>query len=143
MSYNKFKLKHLIPLIFAIIVIIYLIEMNKSFNLKLNQSGIIFSFKPKSTTYTLNTLNTTYIPNIVNKSKFKSKNKRNNISQMMKKIVASGQHWRCNICKKILDASYEIDHILPQYKNGGNDISNLQALCRNCHGNKTIYDVHV
>ena len=36
--------------------------------------------------------------------------------------------------------SYEIDHHIPLFKGGTNDISNLQALCRNCHGRKTIND---
>ena len=43
-------------------------------------------------------------------------------------------------CKQILDASYEVDHITPLYKGGTNDLNNLQALCRNCHGQKTIND---
>jgi hypothetical protein len=63
-----------------------------------------------------------------------------NVSHTIKKYIASNQEWRCNYCKKILDASYEIDHIIPLYKNGNNNISNLQALCRNCHGKKTIID---
>ena len=40
----------------------------------------------------------------------------------------------------ILDASYEIDHIIPLYKGGNNENDNLMALCRNCHGKKTISD---
>ena len=40
----------------------------------------------------------------------------------------------------LLDATYEIDHIIPLYKGGNNEISNLEALCRNCHGNKTLLD---
>lgn len=58
----------------------------------------------------------------------------------MKKQVASNQQWSCGHCNNMLDASYEIDHITPLYKNGTNDISNLMALCRNCHGKKTIND---
>tara|TARA_B100001027_G_C16134457_1_gene270781 strand:- start:142 stop:582 length:441 start_codon:yes stop_codon:yes gene_type:complete len=74
----------------------------------------------------------------------KTQNTNNNtsrsVSQTVKKYVASNQQWKCNYCKNLLDASYEVDHITPLYKNGSNDISNLQALCRNCHGKKTIYD---
>jgi 5-methylcytosine-specific restriction endonuclease McrA len=40
----------------------------------------------------------------------------------------------------MLDGSYEIDHIVPLYKGGGNGYENLMALCRNCHGKKTIND---
>lgn len=65
---------------------------------------------------------------------------RRNLSESKKKIVASNQHWRCLSCQNLLDATYEIDHIVPLFKNGSNDIENLQALCRNCHGKKTILD---
>lgn len=65
---------------------------------------------------------------------------KRNISQTKKKIVASNQKWQCNMCMNMLDYTYEIDHIVPLYKGGNNDLSNLQALCRNCHGKKTIYD---
>ena len=40
----------------------------------------------------------------------------------------------------MLDGSYEIDHIIPLYKGGNNNYENLMALCRNCHGTKTIND---
>ena len=40
----------------------------------------------------------------------------------------------------MLDVSYEVDHKVPLYKGGDNNVNNLQALCRNCHGKKTIYD---
>ena len=63
-----------------------------------------------------------------------------NISATTKKVIASNQQWHCNICKNILDASYEVDHIIPLYKGGNNELYNLQALCRNCHGMKTIND---
>jgi len=62
------------------------------------------------------------------------------LNQTTKKVVAANQKWNCNICNNMLDASYEVDHINPLYNGGTNDISNLQALCRNCHGKKTIYD---
>jgi 5-methylcytosine-specific restriction enzyme A len=65
---------------------------------------------------------------------------RSKLNETKKKVIASSQQWTCNGCKQILDASYEIDHILPLYKGGNNDLNNLQALCRNCHGQKTITD---
>ena len=69
----------------------------------------------------------------------KSTTKRAYISQYSKKIVGARQHWRCAACGKILDASYEIDHIIPVHRGGGNDLSNLQALCRSpCHIQKSI-----
>ena len=82
------------------------------------------------------------IINFYNKTKIKSINNNNKrkVTELTKKTIASNQQWKCNICNNILDASYEIDHIIPLYKGGNNDISNLQALCRNCHGTKTIND---
>ena len=66
----------------------------------------------------------------------KQKVKRN-VTNGQKKYVASIQKWRCGHCDKLLDASYEVDHILALYKGGTNDLTNLVALCRNCHGMKT------
>ena len=53
-----------------------------------------------------------------------------------KKLIAANQQWKCNKCQNLLDASYEVDHIVPLYKNGTNHVNNLQALCRNCHVKK-------
>jgi len=62
------------------------------------------------------------------------------VSDQLKKLVASQQRWNCKKCKNILDATYEVDHILALEDGGSNDIYNLQALCRNCHGKKTMED---
>lgn len=62
------------------------------------------------------------------------------VSDQLKKIVASQQHWNCKKCKNILDATYEVDHIIALEDGGSNHIQNLQALCRNCHGKKTMED---
>jgi hypothetical protein len=77
----------------------------------------------------------------LNKSNGKpvSKQKRN-VSESLKKIVASEQQWKCSSCNILLTASYEIDHIVPLYKGGSNNRENLSAMCRNCHGNKTLND---
>ena len=79
-----------------------------------------------------------------NISMFLNKNKKQtsqrNVSESMKKYVASNQKWMCNNCNNLLNATYEIDHIIPLYKGGNNGINNLQALCKNCHGLKTLND---
>ena len=62
------------------------------------------------------------------------------VSDQLKKIVASQQKWNCKKCNNILDATYEVDHIIALEDGGNNDIHNLQALCRNCHGKKTMGD---
>jgi hypothetical protein len=62
------------------------------------------------------------------------------VSESLKKYVASNQKWKCKLCGNLLEATYEVDHIKPLYKGGSNDFNNLQALCRNCHGNKTLED---
>lgn len=81
--------------------------------------------------------NQSYFVDLLKENK---KKKRNKLSQNVKKYVAANQKWSCNHCQHLLDASYEIDHIIPLYQGGSNDISNLQALCRNCHGKKTLND---
>ena len=63
-----------------------------------------------------------------------------NVSNITKKIVASNQGWHCGHCHTQLDFTYEIDHIIPLFRGGSNDTRNLIALCRNCHGKKTIME---
>jgi len=63
-------------------------------------------------------------------------NKRS-VSETKKKYVAANQEWKCGHCKSQLDHTFEIDHRIRLEYGGGNDVSNLVALCRNCHGKKT------
>ena len=67
------------------------------------------------------------------------KHKRN-VSESKKKYIASQQRWQCGHCNNLLDNTYEVDHIIPLYKGGSNELHNLTALCRNCHGVKTFKD---
>ncbi len=60
------------------------------------------------------------------------------VSSLLKKKVAADQHWKCGHCGVVLDESYEVDHKLALDYGGTNDRSNLVALCRNCHGKKTM-----
>jgi hypothetical protein len=66
-----------------------------------------------------------------------SKIKRN-VSESKKKYIASNQKWRCAHCNNMLDNTYEVDHIIALYRGGNNELNNLEALCRNCHGIKTF-----
>jgi 5-methylcytosine-specific restriction endonuclease McrA len=63
-------------------------------------------------------------------------NKRS-VSETKKKYVAANQEWKCGHCNNQLDHTYEIDHKVRLEYGGGNDVDNLVALCRNCHGKKT------
>jgi hypothetical protein len=63
---------------------------------------------------------------------------KRNVTNLMKKTVAANQKWSCAHCKEILDSSYEVDHIVALFNGGTNDLDNLVALCRNCHGKKTM-----
>lgn len=65
---------------------------------------------------------------------------RKRLSNSQNKYIAWTQQWKCNICKKSLPFSYEIDHIIPLWKNGNNKLNNLQALCGCCHNNKSIIE---
>jgi len=66
-----------------------------------------------------------------------SQHKRS-VSESRKKYVASMQNWKCKDCQNTLDATYEVNHIIELQDGGSNEISNLEALCRNCHGKKTM-----
>ena len=69
----------------------------------------------------------------------KTGNKRS-VSETKKKFVASNQNWKCNSCKQQLTAWFEVHHMQPLEHGGSNHIENLEALCRNCHGEKTALD---
>ena len=62
------------------------------------------------------------------------------VSTLTKKYIAAQQEWKCNQCQNVLDAMYEVDHIVALMNGGSNSHDNLQALCRCCHGNKTLQD---
>lgn len=62
---------------------------------------------------------------------------KRSVSETKKKYVASQQDWKCGHCQSQLDHTFEIDHKVRLEYGGGNDVQNLIALCRNCHGKKT------
>jgi len=70
----------------------------------------------------------------------KCKTHKRNVSSLTKKMIASNQEWKCGSCNQTLDYTYEIDHHIPLFKGGSNEVSNLIALCRNCHGKKTLLE---
>jgi hypothetical protein len=62
------------------------------------------------------------------------------VSGTKKKYVAAAQQWKCSMCHKQLDAWFEVDHKIRLADGGSNHISNLVALCRDCHGKKTTLE---
>ena len=62
---------------------------------------------------------------------------KRSVSETKKKYVASIQVWKCGHCNNKLTHTFEIDHKVRLEHGGGNDPSNLVALCRECHGQKT------
>src|SRR3989344_2238120 len=54
-----------------------------------------------------------------------------------KKRIAAKQQWKCNWCGKVLPVRYHIDHKKEFSRRGSDKESNLQALCPNCHSDKT------
>ena len=60
------------------------------------------------------------------------------VSETKKKYIASEQNWKCKKCHQSLPPSFEVNHIVPLWKGGDNGVSNLEALCRNCHGDATM-----
>jgi 5-methylcytosine-specific restriction endonuclease McrA len=65
---------------------------------------------------------------------------KRSVSETKKKYVASMQDWKCGQCTKKLSHTFEIDHKIRLEHGGGNDVGNLVALCRECHGEKTAME---
>jgi hypothetical protein len=65
---------------------------------------------------------------------------KRSVSETKKKYVASIQDWKCGQCNKKLSHTFEVDHKIRLEHGGGNDVSNLVALCRECHGEKTAME---
>jgi hypothetical protein len=62
------------------------------------------------------------------------------VSGTKKKWVAAQQGWKCKDCNAQLDAWFEVDHKVRLADGGSNQVDNLVALCRNCHGKKTTVE---
>lgn len=65
---------------------------------------------------------------------------KRSVSETKKKYVASKQNWKCGDCENQLNAWFEVDHKMRLEYGGGNDVDNLVALCRDCHGKKTAME---
>jgi hypothetical protein len=65
---------------------------------------------------------------------------KRSVSETKKKYVAAEQGWNCGGCKKQLPAWFEVDHKIRLDNGGSNNVDNLVALCRDCHGKKTAFE---
>ena len=65
---------------------------------------------------------------------------KRSVSETKKKFVASKQNWKCGECGEQLSAWFEVDHKMRLEYGGSNNIDNLVALCRECHGRKTTIE---
>jgi len=68
------------------------------------------------------------------------KTNKRSVSETKKKFVASSQDWKCGECNSRLNAWFEVDHKIRLEYGGTNEINNLVALCRECHGKKTAME---
>ena len=58
-------------------------------------------------------------------------------TRTQRNLLAILQDFQCAICKIELVDGYECDHLVPYSKGGQTTLENLQALCPNCHFDKT------
>ena len=68
------------------------------------------------------------------------KSTKRSVSETKKKYVASQQNWKCKHCHNQLSAWFEVDHKTRLEHGGSNEVNNLEALCRECHGKKTAME---
>lgn len=64
----------------------------------------------------------------------RKKANRNNSKKTVRQQVFSRDGYQCKVCNSTSNLS--IDHVIPVVKGGGNDINNLQTLCKPCNSSK-------
>lgn len=109
--------------------------VNKS---TIEQFAPIFDFTNDNQHYTNLPINEIQ-PSMMHVNSTEKKIKRS-VSETKKKYVASMQDWKCGGCDSKLNAWYEIDHKKRLEYGGTNNVDNLVALCRECHGKKTALE---
>jgi hypothetical protein len=69
----------------------------------------------------------------------KNTEKRKKFPQVFRNTICCRQEWKCNCCKKLLPSEIIVDHMVPLFLNGSNDMNNLQAICSSCDKFKTSF----
>lgn len=97
----------------------------------------LFDFTSTSQVGGLNNREQNSLKRIINSGK--NTNKRS-VSETKKKYIASSQNWKCKHCNNQLSHVFEVDHVISLGNGGSNNVENLVALCRECHGQKTAME---
>lgn len=63
--------------------------------------------------------------------------KRRALTPYQRASVAAAQEWRCSACDVLFKALWHVDHVLPLADGGADTLDNMQALCADCHMDKT------
>jgi hypothetical protein len=73
------------------------------------------------------------------KSNLKDNNNRYSFTELERFSILSSQNYKCNICDIDLETGrdFDIDHVTPLANGGKNSANNLQAICKDCHKEKT------
>lgn len=58
-------------------------------------------------------------------------------------LIFKRDNYSCQICGRNAQdgVKLELDHIIPKFKNGTNDINNYQTLCKECNIGKGVMDI--
>jgi 5-methylcytosine-specific restriction protein A len=67
-------------------------------------------------------------------------NKRCKIPDQVRLDICTKQNGQCNGCDQVLGDFFQLDHIVALRFGGTSDISNLQALCGQCHNEKSALE---
>lgn len=59
--------------------------------------------------------------------------------QLLRTQILKRDNYLCQPCERQgrITSAHEVDHITPIHKGGTDDLSNLQAICIDCHKDKT------
>jgi hypothetical protein len=81
-----------------------------------------------------------------NLEKWRRQTRHENLARSLSKTdkirVAAEQQWKCARCEVVLPATFEVDHV-EQWSLRKSDSRPLQALCANCHREKSYDDINI